>query len=575
MAHFHIKKKKGRPYLYVREIARVNGKPTVVSQVYLGSPERVRDMATQPAPEEVRLKVEEFGSLLLAQSADADVDLASVIDAVIPRDPREKGPSVGEYFLYCVWNRMIDAVSKRALGEWYSSTAIQQIRPVDLSALTSDRFWHKWERVSEADLREVATHFFRKIWSSEKPSADCLLFDTTNTYTYMASNTESGLAQRGYSKDGKPQLRQVGLALLVDRTTRLPLFYREYPGNVHDSKEFEALMDEMFGIMTGLNQTKERLTLVFDKGMNSESNIQRLDETSRVHFVTTYSPYFVNDLATIPLDRFEPVPTVKNRRLEQDGEDGERLLAHRTKGEFWGRERTVVVTYNPATARKQAFTLDAKLDQIRDELLVMRTKVREGARNWRDPEEVTDRYGRLCEQLHMPTNLYQLEFKQESDGSLTMSFRKDFYRLERRQATFGKSIIVTDNSDWPTVDIVEANLSRWKVEERFRQSKDDRLVSLQPLRHWTDGKIRCHLFSCVVALTYLRRLERRLAAAGVHRTADDVMAEMRNLHSVLSYLPGARTPRRRLETPTKTQSEVLSALGWAVDASGGLQPRTV
>ena len=45
MAHFHTKKKKGRPYLYVREIARVNGRPKVVSQIYIGSPNRVAALA--------------------------------------------------------------------------------------------------------------------------------------------------------------------------------------------------------------------------------------------------------------------------------------------------------------------------------------------------------------------------------------------------------------------------------------------------------------------------------------------------------------------------------------------------
>ena len=63
MAHFHIKKKKGRPYLYVREIARVNGKPKVVSQVYIGSPQRVAAMAQGQEQEDLQLKVQEFGAL--------------------------------------------------------------------------------------------------------------------------------------------------------------------------------------------------------------------------------------------------------------------------------------------------------------------------------------------------------------------------------------------------------------------------------------------------------------------------------------------------------------------------------
>ena len=128
MAHFHVKKKKGRPYLYVREIARVDGKPKVVSQIYLGSPERVAGLASGTETDTVKIKVEEFGALWLAQQLDQDVDLANIIDEIIPSAARETGPTVGEYFLYCLWNRMIEAVSKNRLSQWYDRTAIQQIR---------------------------------------------------------------------------------------------------------------------------------------------------------------------------------------------------------------------------------------------------------------------------------------------------------------------------------------------------------------------------------------------------------------------------------------------------------------
>ena len=136
---------------------------------------------------------------------------------------------------------------------------------------------------------------------------------------------------------------------------------------------------------------------------------------------------------------------------------------------------------------------------------------------------------------------------------------------------FGKNIIITDNTDWTTREIVEASCERWQVENRFRLSNDDDLVATRPIRHWTDSKIRCHLFSCVIALAYLRRLELELAAAGIKRTAEDVMDDMRHLHSVLTVNKGARKPVRRLETPSKTQAEVLKAFGYYVDDSGVLQ----
>ncbi len=570
MAHFHVKKKKGRPYLYVREIARVDGKPKVISQIYIGSPERVAGFATGKEQGPVTIKVEEFGALWLAQQIDQDIDIASIVDNTVPKGARETGPTVGEYFLYCVWNRMIEAVSKNKLSRWYRRTSVQHIRPVDVAELTSQRFWEKWDRVNDKALQTIARAFFQRIWQLDSPSADCLLFDTTNYYTFLASNTDSDLARRGKNKGGRHHLRQIGLGLLVARDSRLPLYYCVYPGNVHDSKQFEAIMDEMFGIVCGLNKTKDRLTVVIDKGMNSDGNYAWIDEHARIHFVTTYSTYFAQDLAATALDRFEPVDIAKNKKLVEDGNPQDQLLAYRTRGEYWGKQRAVVVTYNPATARKQIFTFESKLDTIRQQLLVMRNKVREKASHWRKPEVIRERYVRLCERLHVSSDFYTITFEHTEDG-LSMGFRKDVYTIGKKLAMFGKNIIITDNTDWATREIVEASLDRWQVEDRFRLSKNDDLVATRPIRHWTDSKIRCHLFTCVVAMTYLRRLELKLGSAGISRTAEDVMDDMRHLHSVLMLSKGARKPIRRLETPTKTQSEVLSAFGHCIDDGGVLQ----
>ena len=195
------------------------------------------------------------------------------------------------------------------------------------------------------------------------------------------------LPVRGKSKDGRHHLRQIGLGLLVARDSRLPLYYSVYPGNVHDSKQFEAIMDEMFGIVCGLHKTKDRLTVVIDKGMNSEGNYAWIDDHARIHFVTTYSTYFAQELATTALDRFEPVDIAKNKQLIEDGNPEGQLLAYRTKGEYWGKQRAVVVTYIPATARKQNYTFQSKLDTIRQQLLIMRNKVREKAPHWKKQKQ--------------------------------------------------------------------------------------------------------------------------------------------------------------------------------------------
>ena len=161
------------------------------------------------------------------------------------------------------------------------------------------------------------------------------------------------------------------------------------------------------------------------------------------------------------------------------------ILAYRTRGEYWGKQRVVVVTYNLATARKQDYTSQSKLETVRQELLMMQNKVREKAPHWKKAKVIQERYLRLCERLHVSSKFYKINFKETKDG-LSMSFRKDLYKISKKQAMFGKNIIITDNTDWTTREIVEASLDRWQVEDRFRLSKNDDLVGTRPIRHWTD-----------------------------------------------------------------------------------------
>jgi transposase len=108
------------------------------------------------------------------------------------------------------------------------------------------------------------------------------------------------------------------------------------------------------------------------------------------------------------------------------------------------------------------------------------------------------------------------------------------------------------------------------VENAFRQSKDDDLVSVLPIRHWTDSKIRCHIFTCIVALTYLGLIEIRLKKAGVALTAQTAMEHMRKLHSCLCWTASKGRADRVIEDPTDMQAQILAAFGYKID-SGVLQ----
>jgi len=168
--------------------------------------------------------------------------------------------------------------------------------------------------------------------------------------------------------------------------------------------------------------------------MNAEGNFFWIDEHSRVHFITTYSTYFAQDLAATPLDRFDIVDLTKNERLIREDRREDCLRAFRTIGEYWGKERAVVVTYNPRTARKKQYNFESKLETIRQEMLTMRAKVREGAPHWCNADTIRERYLRLCERLHVSSDLFVLSFDQSGKG-LSMSFRKDPYKFKLKHCS--------------------------------------------------------------------------------------------------------------------------------------------
>ena len=571
MAHLHKKMKSGRPYYYIREIRRVNGNPTVVNQVYLGSPERILELFTAEYTEAgTSLSSREFGSLFVFNEIDKEVDFAGIVDAVVPAKGNEERPTVGEYCYYAVLNRIIEPLRKLRLPEWYKKTDIQHIRPVAIDRLNSKAFWDKWDKVDEEAVREISRKFFQKVREVVAVSADCFLFDTTNSYTYLASKTESDLAVRGKKKDGNHHLRQLGLALLVERSGNIPVYYRLYPENRHDSRVLQESIEELVTEICSWGKTKERLTVVFDKGMNSEDNVAYIDDNQRVHFVTSYSPFFAEDLAGKELKHFSPLSISKHQHLRERGAEDEQILAYRSTGQYWGKERVVVVTYNPRTYRKKKLEFEQKLTSVREELLIYRRNYREQRPHWKDQETIRERYYRLCEDLHIGSQYYEI-----ACDSGEMSFRQHPYQIKIAMDRFGKNIIITDNTDWSTEEICLAYNERSKIERQFRKSKSPFSISVTPQYHWTDSKIRLHILTCVVAMGYFSIFRNKLKAAGIALSAEDVLKELRDLRTALYMAKGSKKLNRRLEDVTKTQSDVLTIFGYAVKDGWVLQnPKT-
>ena len=243
---------------------------------------------------------------------------------------------------------------------------------------------------------------------------------------------------------------------------------------------------------------------------------------------------------------------------------------------FWGKERTVIVTHNPESARKKHFTLAKKLDTVRDWLLEARAAYKEEKPQWRDRDAIIKRYERVCERLHIGSQYYVIQFGDGRVKPPQMSFNKEAYQVAKTEELHGRNINITDNHDWTTEEIVQLSLDRYVVENEFRTSKSPQNVNMNPFFHWTDSKLRCQILTCVMALTALRLIELKVLEAGVKTPLNSnsgraIMEAMHDLHSVISLYPGKRNPERQLETPTKTQREVLAAFGWTLGDGWVLQ----
>ena len=95
--------------------------------------------------------------------------------------------------------------------------------------------------------------------------------------------------------------------------------------------------------------------------------------------------------------------------------------------------------------------------------------------------------------------------------------------------------------------MVAAYRSQSEVESDFRQMKDPRVVSFAPMHHWTDSKIRVHVFYCVLALAVAHLMRREAERAGLHLSVRELLATLGGIEeTVLLYHDGGKgRPRAR------------------------------
>jgi transposase len=548
---------RGKPYYYLRECQRVNGKPKIISTIYLGTPQSIFDRLLRPEPSNLALR--EFGASAALFSIAQALQVVTTIDRHVPKRGSQ-GPSVGHYLLLAALNRCIAPCSKAQMADWYQKTVLARLLPLSLTQLTSQRFWDNMERVTaeqitaiEQDLAATAVFHFGL-------DLRCLLFDATNFFTFLDSfNSRAQLPQRGHSKEGRDNLRLLGLALLVTSDGEVPLFHHTYQGNQHDSVTFHSVAEEFLQRCRCLAEGASDVTLVFDKGNNSKENLAIVDHHP-VHFVGSLVPTQHPDLLRIPRRAM--------RRLDRAQLPW--VWSHRTRKVVFGVERTILCTWNQELFQAQTRTLAREIGKRKRKLqslqLTLQRRRKQDKGKKPTVEGVLKRVKEIVQGRHM-ADLFAVQVRKTSQGlpSITFRFRDTAYQ-RLRSTLLGKTILFTDRSDWSDEQIVLAYRAQHHVEADFRRLKNPHYLSFRPTFHWTDQKLRVHAFYCVLALMMLNLLRRQLAQADISLSIVEMMDRLTNIHEVTLLYPaprGSNEPlvRTVLSDMELIQRNILAALG--------------
>jgi len=539
MATLQKKISRGHTYWQIVESRRIGGKPRPVVLMHLGTADGLLRRLQEGSKKPIKAQIIHFGALAALWNMAVELDIVGIIDRHVGK--RNQGLTCGQYMLLAALNRAVAASSKASLYQWYRKTVLYRLLPASKSSLSSQRFWDHMSYLDEATICKIEEDFTSRLVEHFKIDLKTLLFDATNFDTFIDTQTNSVLPQRGHAKSKRTDLRIIGLALLVSTDFHVPLLSHLYPGNQNDAAMFSSVTESLVARYRQFAKECQHITLVFDGGNTSKDNIEEIDE-SQYHFVTSLTITHHNDLLEVPLSHFEDF---SNPRLKG-------TTAYRTTKQIWGKTRTVVVTRSERLLHGQIAGINTALKKKRSTLYQLRQKLHRS----QQPQARGKGYTKKSLQKHLDSitagqyisEILHAEIT-DNAGDLDFTFSTDFNAFEKlKRLRLGKRILCTDNDDWSTEQIILASRAQHHVEDAFKQMKNPHWVSFSPAFHWTDQKIRVHAFYCVLALMLSSLLQRKAAQANIPLTIPALYEQLSDIQEITNlYSPESESKRGRLK----------------------------
>jgi transposase len=437
--------------------------------------------------------------------------------------------------------RLSEPSSELHIAEtWYRGTALEDLLGLPAPLVNDDRLYRALDRLLP-HKRALEQQLVARLGELFALDYDLLLYDVTSVY-FEGLAEGNPVAQRGHSRDHRPDCKQVCLALVVTREG-LPVGYEVFAGNRTDVTTVEEIVEAMEA-RYGLAQ---RLW-VMDRGMTSEDNLAWLRETGRRYLVGTPKSELRKWAGALA--------EARDWQAVRDGIEAKQCVGPD------GVETFVLI--RSVERREKERAMHARFARRIEERLTRLGRRLQHARRPLDGRRLERQVGRLLEQNHRAAGRYVIEFVADptrpAGVRLAWTARPEWDDWARWSE--GCYVLRTNVTDWSPDELWRTYIQLTDVEAAFRIQKSE--LGIRPVWHQRADRVQAHILVCFLAYVLWKTLEQWQRRAGLGQSPRTILEELRRIQSTDVVLPtedGRELRLRCVVRPDATQAALLDRLG--------------
>jgi transposase len=432
-------------------------------------------------------------------------------------------------------NRLVSPAAEHAMPAWIRRTALSDILGTDFSTLSDEALYRNLDRLhpQRVAIEQALAARERSLFNLD----DTLyLYDLTSTY-FEGQCPQNPQAKRGYSRDHRPDCKQVVVGLVLDREG-FPKAHEVFDGNRQD----RTTVDEM---LTALEQRTGRrggATVVIDRGMAFAENLAQIRARDHHYLVAGRPPERHEHLAAFE-DATGWTEVLRTPSPRNPGQKKTRVFIKRTVS---GNEVHILCRSDGRLEKDRAIRGQHEQRFLAD-LTKLQARVARG--RLRVPAKIHEALGRLKERYSRVARYYALAYD-EATRAVTGTPQADLQN--RAQQLDGTYLLRTDRQDLSDEEIWRLYMLLTRVEAAFRAMKSPLME--RPIFHHLEHRVQTHIFLCVLAYHLLVAIEKRCLDQGVH-TSWATLREQLSTHQVVTVvLPAANGQTLRLRTSSTPEA---------------------